>query len=120
MNNNYKIEIIELSEEDGGGFLAQVPKLPGCISDGETHSEAIENVKDAIQCWIETAKELGRPIPGPDEYRLEDEFSGKLTLRIPKSLHKKITEQSEKEGCSINQLIMMYMSTGIGNEYGKK
>jgi antitoxin HicB len=90
------------------------------LNNGETHVEAIENVKDAIKCWIETAEELGNPIPSPEEYKLEDEFSGKLTLRIPKSLHKEITEQSEKEGCSINQLIMMYMSTGIGNEFGKK
>lgn len=117
---NYKVEIIKLSEDDGGGFLAEVPKLPGCISDGETREEALVNVQDAIKCWIETAEELNRKIPLSEEYKEEEDFSGKLSLRIPKSLHKNISEMAEKEGCSINQLIMMYISMGVGNEFGKK
>lgn len=111
---NYKVEIIKLSEDDGGGFLAEVPKLPGCISDGETREEALINVQDAMKSWIDTAKELKRKIPLPEEYKEEEDFSGKLSLRIPKSLHKNISQQAEKEGCSINQLIMMYVSIGIG------
>lgn len=116
---NYKIEIIKLSEEDGGGFLAAVPKLPGCMSDGDTPDQALRNIQDAIKCWIETAKELGRKIPEPDEYKSEDDYSGKLTLRMPKMLHKLLAEQAEKEGCSINQLILTYISIGIGNEFGR-
>lgn len=50
---DYEIHIRPLSEEDGGGFLAEVPELPGCMSDGETPQEALENVFDAIRCWIE-------------------------------------------------------------------
>lgn len=92
---DYKVEIIKLCDDDGGGFLATVPKLPGCMSDGETREEALENVDDAIECWLETAKELGRNIPKSDEYKTEDDFSGKLTLRIPKMLHK----------CCLNKLI---------------
>jgi predicted RNase H-like HicB family nuclease len=61
----YKIVIEPLSEEDGGGFLATVPDLPGCMSDGETEFEAIQNVHDAIACWIEAADENGRAIPAP-------------------------------------------------------
>ncbi|HHV17790.1 MAG TPA: type II toxin-antitoxin system HicB family antitoxin [Thermoanaerobacterales bacterium] len=117
--NDYKVEIIKLSNNDGGGFLATVPKLPGCMSDGETPEEALVNVKDAIKCWIETARELGRKVPEPDKYKVEDDFSGKLTLRMPKLLHKMIAEQAEKEGCSINQLIITYISMGIGNEFGR-
>lgn len=115
----YKVEIIKLSDADGGGFLATVPKLPGCMSDGETPDEALKNVENAIMCWLDTAQELGRVIPSPDEYKAEEEFSGKLSLRIPKSLHKTITIQAEKEKCSINQLITMYISMGVGNEFGK-
>jgi predicted RNase H-like HicB family nuclease len=51
--------------EDGGGFLATVPDLPGCMSDGETPEEAVTNVQDAILAWIEAARELGREIPAP-------------------------------------------------------
>jgi antitoxin HicB len=61
----YPVLIEPLSAEDGGGFLATVPDLPGCMSDGETPEEAILNVQDAIVGWIETAREMGRPIPRP-------------------------------------------------------
>ncbi|MDD4779357.1 MAG: type II toxin-antitoxin system HicB family antitoxin [Tissierellia bacterium] len=117
---NYRIEISKLSDEDGGGFLATVPSLAGCMSDGETQEEALINVRDAIKCWIETAEEMGREIPLEDGYKSEDDYSGKLSLRIPKSLHKQVTDMANKEGCSINQLMMMYISMGIGCEYGKK
>jgi len=54
-----------LSEEDGGGFLATVPDLPGCMSDGQTPQEAIVNVQDAILTWIEAAEDMGHSIPPP-------------------------------------------------------
>ena len=62
---DYAVLIEPLSEEDGGGFLATVPDLPGCMSDGETREEAARNVEDAIACWLEEAEALGRAIPEP-------------------------------------------------------
>jgi len=56
--------IIYWSDEDEG-FIAEVPALPGCMADGNTYQETISNVEVIIQEWIETAKELGRPIPQP-------------------------------------------------------
>ncbi|MBU4342813.1 MAG: type II toxin-antitoxin system HicB family antitoxin [Candidatus Omnitrophica bacterium] len=56
--------IIYWSAEDKT-FVAEVPELPGCMADGATYQEALANVKVVIQEWIETAKELGRPIPEP-------------------------------------------------------
>ena len=64
-NPEYAIVIEALSDEDGGGFLATVPDLPGCMSDGETREEAARNVEDAIRCWIEEAVETGLPVPAP-------------------------------------------------------
>jgi antitoxin HicB len=61
----YPVVIAPLAAEDGGGFSAVVPDLPGCMSDGETPEEAIANVQDAIASWIEAAHELGRSIPRP-------------------------------------------------------
>lgn len=61
----YRIEIKALSEADGGGYLAWVPDLPGCMSDGETPSEAEQNVRAAIEEWIEEALRLGKAIPAP-------------------------------------------------------
>ncbi|MGA8011162.1 MAG: type II toxin-antitoxin system HicB family antitoxin [Candidatus Acidiferrales bacterium] len=52
------------SQEDQA-FIAEVPELPGCASDGRTHQEALANAEVTIREWIETAKELGRPIPAP-------------------------------------------------------
>ncbi|MBI4318200.1 MAG: type II toxin-antitoxin system HicB family antitoxin [Chloroflexi bacterium] len=57
--------IIYWSEEDQAFFIAEVPELPGCAADGATYQEALANVETVIQEWIETAKELGRPIPEP-------------------------------------------------------
>ena len=56
--------ILFWSEEDQE-FIAEVPELPGCAADGETYQEAVQNVEVIMQEWIETAEELGRPIPEP-------------------------------------------------------
>jgi len=61
----YPVIITPLSAEDGGGFAATVPDLPGCMSDGDTPEEAITNVQDAIAAWIEAAQDLGRAVPEP-------------------------------------------------------
>ena len=62
---DYEVDIRPLSDEDGGGFEAVAPELPGCRSDGATPQEALENVYDAIACWIEAAEEMGRQVPSP-------------------------------------------------------
>ena len=71
----YPVVITPLSLEDGGGFAATVPDLPGCMSDGETPEEALHNVLDAIDSWIEMAEELGHSIPEPSMRRA----GGRLT-----------------------------------------
>ncbi len=66
---SYAVLIEALSQQDGGGFMATVPDLPGCMSDGATREEAARNVGDAITCWIEEARAIGRPIPEPQEHK---------------------------------------------------
>ena len=61
MSTKYEV-IIYWSEEDRA-FIAEVPELPGCAADGPTHAKALANAETVIQEWIETAKQLGRPIP---------------------------------------------------------
>jgi antitoxin HicB len=63
MTYRYSIILRPLVAADGGGWLAEVPELSGCMSDGETPQQAVENVMDAIACWIEAAEEDGRPVP---------------------------------------------------------
>ena len=60
-----KYEVILYWSEDDQAYVAEVPELPGCAADGATYQEALANAETVIQEWIETAKELGRPIPEP-------------------------------------------------------
>src|SRR5260221_14332504 len=101
--SEYPFIIRHLSIEEGGGYLIEFPDLPGCISDGETIDEAIENGKDAVNCWIETAKEVGRPIPKPGD--LESQ-SGKWVQRVPKSIHLRLVNRAKQEGVSLNTLVI--------------
>jgi antitoxin HicB len=65
MKLEYSVGIERLAEGDGGGYLAIVPDLPGCMSDGETPEEALRNVQEAIASWIEAAREWKQDIPKP-------------------------------------------------------
>ncbi len=60
-----RYEVVLAWSAEDGAFIAEVPELPGCFADGASYSEAIQAVEVAIAEWIETAKELGRPIPVP-------------------------------------------------------
>lgn len=60
-----KYEIILYWSDDDGAFVAEVPELPGCAADGSTRQEARTNVEVVISEWIETARQLGRPVPEP-------------------------------------------------------
>jgi antitoxin HicB len=64
----YPVILEPFPDEDGGGFAAIVPDLPGCMSDGDTPEEALAYVRDAIAVWIEAARDLGRPIPVPSRH----------------------------------------------------
>jgi predicted RNase H-like HicB family nuclease len=60
-----KYEVIIYWSQEDQAFIAEVPELPGCAADGATYQEAISNVEVIIGEWIDTARELGRPIPEP-------------------------------------------------------
>ncbi len=68
MTNKYEI-VIYWSDEDRS-FVAEVPELPGCMAHGDTYDSALANVKDAMNLWIDTAKEFDDPIPDPKGRRL--------------------------------------------------
>ena len=59
----YDIVITKLSEDDGGGYFGFVPDLSGCVSDGDTPTEALTNTQDAILDWIDVQEEEGCAIP---------------------------------------------------------
>ena len=65
MKPEYRYEIILYWSDADRAFIAEVPELPGCAADGASYRQALENAEVVIREWIETARELGRPIPEP-------------------------------------------------------
>ena len=101
----YKIELYPDIEE--GGYAVACPELPGCLSCGETIEDAIESIEDAKRAWFDAALEEGYSIPEPSKL---DDYSGQFKIRMPKSLHKKLAEQSKAEGISMNQYCIYLLS----------
>jgi predicted RNase H-like HicB family nuclease len=63
--DKYKYEVIIYWSDEDEAFIAEVPEMPGCAADGAGYQEALNSLEIIIEEWIETAKELGRPIPEP-------------------------------------------------------
>jgi len=79
MRRQYKVVLRPLPDQDGGGWLAEIPELLGCISDGNTKDEALRNVEDAKLEWFDYALKKGVSIPQPGDYESEMlSYSGKL------------------------------------------
>ena len=66
----HKYEIILYWSTEDEAFVAEVPELPGCMAHGNTQEEALANANDAIELWIEVAREAGRTVPEPKGRRL--------------------------------------------------
>ena len=110
----YRFILAPMSPGAGGGWVAQVPELPGCIEHGDTPETALAAAKDAITDWIDYAKAEGIPIPEPlPPY---GEFSGKFTLRLPRSLHGRLSGLADVEGISLNQYILDRLSGSTKHE----
>jgi antitoxin HicB len=99
--------------ETEDGVAAWLPDLPGCITQGDTVEEALENVADAKRAWLETALNRGVDIPLPGHAR---EYSGKLLLRMARTLHRALSEKAEKEGVSLNQYITYLLADALKGE----
>lgn len=103
---NYRIELIP--DKEDGGFAALIPDLPGCISQGDTEEQALKMIEEAKVAWITATLKSGRPVPVP-----RDRYSGKLNIRIPKTLHRELTIEAEREGVSLNQEIIVALERGL-------
>ncbi len=99
-----------VSGDADDGFLIEVPDLPGCVTAGETMEEAVGLLPDAMLLWIGTALEDGHTIPEPSA---ASEYSGKVLVRMPKTLHKRLIERAEAEGVSANQLAVSLLAQGL-------
>ena len=112
-NLNYKIVLYPAEE---GGYIVELPELPGCISQGETVKEALEMIEDAKRCWLASALEDGFTIPEPT---VENAFSGKFNVRVPKSLHRLLVQKAKEENVSLNQYINYQLARVLGDNIKK-
>ena len=101
----YRMEL--LPDMDEGGFVVSFPDLPGCLTVGATIEEAYKNAEDAKREWIEAAMEMGMTIPEPDAV---EDYSGQFKLRLPRSLHRQLVQQAQREHVSMNQYCVYLLS----------
>ena len=100
-----------VTPDSDGTFFGQILEFPGCISSGDTAAEALANLENAAAGWLEAALASGQNIPKPIE---ESDFSGRLVLRLPKSLHKESAMAAERDGVSLNQFLVMAVGLRVG------
>ncbi|MDQ1351339.1 MAG: hypothetical protein QG657_1641 [Acidobacteriota bacterium] len=99
---------IIIRKDPYGGYFAKIEELEGCMTQGETYEEALKNIREAMELWLENALEDCDIIPEP--VADEEEFSGKFVLRLPKTLHRKLARNASKENVSLNQYVVFLLS----------
>jgi len=104
----YPVEIRPL--DDGEGWLATFPDLPGCMGDGATPEAAIADGFEAAGAWLSVAQECGDQIPKPST----GGESGRFVTRVPKSLHTRLVARAEQEGVSMITLVVSIIAEGVG------
>jgi predicted RNase H-like HicB family nuclease len=97
-------------DERDSGYIAIAPDLPGCSSFGETQGEALKELEHAIEGWIAAALAAGESVPAPSLISAPSAYSGKTLLRMPASLHRRLAQEAEAEGVSLNQWLVSVLS----------
>jgi len=97
--------------DEDGTFAAEIVEFPGCIAVGATAAEALSNLDEVAVDWISATLSQGQDIPEPME---SAGYSGRLVLRMPKSLHKRATLYAERDGVSLNQFIVTCIAEKVG------
>lgn len=116
-SENYPFNVEPLKRGEGGGFVVTFPDLPGCMSDGDTVEEAIRNSRDAFRVWMRTLVEEGKPLPKPGAGH---QAPSKFVLRLPRTLHAKLTSRASIEGVSLNSLVQVYVAEAVGRQERRK
>jgi antitoxin HicB len=97
--------------DEGGMFSATIDEFPGVFAIGSTPAEAYDNLEAAAEAWIEAELAAGRDIPAPTQ---APNYSGKIALRVPRSLHQRAAEAAERDDVSLNQWLVYAISEHLG------
>ena len=100
--DRYRFVVRPTTADEGTVYLIEYPDVPLCMSDGETVEEAIANGRDALKCCLLTTKEFGDPIPRPGSSQAA---SGQFRLRVPKTIHARLTSRAEQEGVTADRRV---------------
>lgn len=98
---------------EDGTYSAELLEFPGCYTQGDTPQEAMDNLDDAAEAWIDAAIEQGQDIPEPFATH---GYSGKVSLRLPRSIHKKAASFAQKDGVSLNNFFTSAIAARVGAE----
>jgi predicted RNase H-like HicB family nuclease len=101
---NYRTSVCR---DEDGDYVVEVDDLPGCMSHGSTPDEAFQNLEEAKRAWMESRVAAGLQIPEP---RQTEEYSGRILLRMPRWLHRRLAVQARVEGVSLNQHVVSLLS----------
>ena len=108
---DYPFDLLPLSKAQGGGWLITWRDLPGCMSDGETPEQAIENGRDAFAAWMAVRRgDLKKPSPKPSAPAGKP---ARFVLRTPKSMHARLVARAEAEGVSLNTLVTTFLAESL-------
>jgi predicted RNase H-like HicB family nuclease len=98
-------------DADYGGYTAEILEFPGCVTEGDTPHEALENLEEAAEGWIEAALSMGQDIPEPSDAQ---GYGGRVALRLPRSLHRRAMQLAERDGTSLNQFLVAAIAERVG------
>lgn len=110
--HDYGITVRRTTEDGEPHFEARVRELPDVIEYADTAQEAYDLAIDTIETTAEALAEQGRDMPLP--HPITDDYSGRVTLRVPKTLHRALAMTAEEEGVSLNQHIVTVLGFYIG------
>ena len=116
--HSYNITIRQIEVDGQELFEARVRELPDVVDFGGTWEEAYELVVDTIETTAEAMVEQGRRMPEPAG--VQDDYSGRITLRVPKTLHRRLAEQAEHESISLNQYLVSLLAYHAGTRYARE
>jgi predicted RNase H-like HicB family nuclease len=100
-----------IPDHETGTFTAFIQEFPGCVTQGNTREQALQRLERTAQAWLESALDQGHQIPAP---AAEEQYGGKVALRIPRSLHRRAAEAAEREGVSLNHFIATAVAERVG------
>jgi predicted RNase H-like HicB family nuclease len=99
--------------DDSGRYAAQILEFPGCFAEGDTPEEAYKNLQEAGENWVDSAHAQGMAIPEPFATQ---GYSGTISLRLPKSMHRRAAEYAHRDGVSLNQFLVSAIAARVGAE----